>query len=76
VNPEATPQALSFQLKGVSAFKSKTTVTTLSAKPDDANSIDQPKNVVPVVTTLNGIAPSFTYTLPPTSVVVLTLQPR
>ncbi len=76
VNPEATPQTLSFQLKGVSALKSKTTVTTLSAKPDDTNSIDHPKNVVPVVTTLNGTASSFTYTLPPTSVVVLTLQPR
>ncbi len=76
VNPEATPQALPIQLKGVSALKSKIMVTTLSAKPDDTNSIDQPKNVAPVVTTLSGSAPSFTYTLPPTSVVVLTLRPR
>ena len=76
VNPESTPQTLPIQLKGVSGLKSKTTVTTLSAKPEDTNSIDQPKNVVPVITTLDGIAPSFTYTLPPTSVVVLTLRPR
>jgi alpha-N-arabinofuranosidase len=76
VNPESTPQALPIQLKGVFALKSKTTVATLSAKPDDTNSIDQPKNVVPVITTLDDIAPSFTYTLPPTSVVVLTLRTR
>jgi alpha-L-arabinofuranosidase len=76
VNPEATPQALPIQLKGVSGLKSKITVTTLSAKPNDTNSIDKPKNVVPVITMLSGSAPSFTHTLPPTSVVVLTLQPR
>ncbi|TAL05718.1 MAG: alpha-N-arabinofuranosidase, partial [Verrucomicrobia bacterium] len=76
VNPETTPQSLPIEIKGVTALKSKATVITLSANPEDTNSIRRPRNVVPVTTTISGVKPGFTYTMPPYSVVVLKLKTR
>ena len=76
VNPNLTPQSLPIEIKGVSALKPKATVIILSANPEDTNSIRRPRNVVPVTTTLNGVKPAFTYTMPPYSVVVLKLKTR
>ncbi|MBW8781685.1 MAG: carbohydrate binding domain-containing protein [Verrucomicrobia bacterium] len=74
VNPESSPQTLPIAIKGVTSLKPEATVITLSAKPEDTNSISEPKNVVPVTTTLRGIKPGITYTLPPTSIVVIKLK--
>jgi alpha-L-arabinofuranosidase len=76
VNPELVPQTLPIEIKGVASLEPTATVTTLTAKPEDTNSIRSPKNVVPVTTALNGVKPGFTYTLPPYSVVVLKLKSR
>ena len=76
VNPELTPQSLPIEIKGVAALASKATVITLSANPEDTNSIRRPRNVVPVTTTLSGIKPGFNYALPPNSIVVIRLKAR
>lgn len=76
VNPEVTPQSLPIEIKGVTALKPKATVITLTGAPEDTNSIRRPRNVVPVITTLSGVKPGFTYTLPPYSVVVLKLKTK
>jgi alpha-N-arabinofuranosidase len=76
VNPNLTPVSLPIEIKGVAALKSKATVITLSANPEDTNSIRRPRNVVPVTTTISGVKPGFTFTLPPYSVVVLKLKAR
>jgi len=76
VNPEPTPQSLPIEIKGVAALASKATVLALAGNPEDTNSISQPRNVVPVTTTLNGVKPGFTYTMPPCGVVVLKLKTR
>jgi alpha-N-arabinofuranosidase len=76
VNPNLTPQSLPIEIKGVTALASKATVITLSANPEDTNSIRRPRNVVPVTTTLTGVKPGFTFTMPPYSVVVLKLKTR
>jgi alpha-N-arabinofuranosidase len=76
VNPESTPQALPIALKEVTGLRPTATVLTLSARPEDTNSIAQPKKVAPVTSTFEGVMPTFVYTLPPTSVVVLKLQTR
>ncbi|HEY8993154.1 MAG TPA: alpha-L-arabinofuranosidase C-terminal domain-containing protein [Lacunisphaera sp.] len=76
VNPNLTPQSLPIVIKGVTSFKPKASVITLSANPEDTNSIRRPKNVVPVTTTVSGIKPGFTYTMPPHSIVVLRLKTR
>jgi alpha-N-arabinofuranosidase len=76
VNPNLTPVSLPIEIKGVTALKSKATVITLSANPEDTNSIRRPRNVVPVTTTISGVKPGFTYTMPPYSVVVLKLKTK
>jgi alpha-N-arabinofuranosidase len=76
VNPEPKPESLQLELKGVGSLGSKTRVTTLAGEPDAINSIDHPRNVVPATTTLGQLQPVFTYTLPPNSIVVLTLKSR
>jgi alpha-N-arabinofuranosidase len=76
VNPNMTPQSLPIEIKGVTSLKSRATVITLSANPEDTNSIRRPRNVVPVTTTLSGVQPAFAFTMPPFSVVVLKLKPR
>lgn len=76
VNPNLTTKSLPIEIKGVAALKSKATVITLTGNPEDTNSIRRPRNVVPVTTTLSGVNPGFTYTLPPTSIVVLKLTTR
>jgi alpha-L-arabinofuranosidase len=74
VNPQATPESLNIQIKGGRSLASKGTVITLSGKPEDGNSISQPRNVFPVTSKLRGVKPEFTYTLSAHSVVVLKLK--
>ncbi len=76
VNPELTPQSLSVEIRGVTSLQSKATVITLAGNPEDTNSTSHPRNVVPVTTTLRGIKPGFTCTLPPTSIVIIKLKVR
>jgi len=76
VNPELTPQSLPVEIKGVTSLESKATVITLAGNPEDTNSISHPRNVVPVTTTLHGVKPGFTYTLPSTSIVIIKLKAR
>jgi alpha-N-arabinofuranosidase len=76
VNPETTPVALNIRLKGVATLRSKTTVITLSGCPEDTNSLQHPRNVVPVTSVVKNLKPDLNYTLPPGSVIVLKLQPN
>jgi alpha-N-arabinofuranosidase len=76
VNPAATPTTIRIQLKGVFALSSKATVITLAGCPEDTNSLQHPRNVVPVTTVVQGLKPDFTYALPPGSIVVLKLQSK
>jgi len=76
VNPLPTMEPLRLELKGVASLAATATVITLAGSPEDTNSIDRPRNVLPVTTTLRGVSPAFTYTLPPHSIVVLTFKAR
>lgn len=76
VNPKPVPESLNIEFKGVDRLKSKATAITLSAAPDETNSIGEPRKVVPITTTVSGIKPAFTYILQPNSVVVLKLRMR
>jgi alpha-N-arabinofuranosidase len=71
VNPQDTAQDLNIQVTDASWVASKGKSITLAAKPDDSNSIDDPKKVVPINGKVTDIKPTFTYTLPPDSIVVL-----
>ena len=76
VNPNLTPVALPIEIEGVTRLAPKATVITLSANPEDTNSIRRPRNVVPVTTTISGVKPGFTCPLPPYSVVVIKLKTK
>lgn len=76
VNPEPVAVTVRLQIKGGGALRSKATAITLSGCPEDTNSIQHPRNVVPVTTTVPGVTADFDYTLPPTSIVVLKLRPN
>jgi alpha-N-arabinofuranosidase len=76
VNPQAADETLNLEIKGVGSLASTATAITLSGSPEDTNSINRPRNVVPVTTTVRGVKPQFTYTLPANSIVVLKLKAR
>ncbi len=76
VNPQPTAESVNIEIKGVAALASKATVITLAGSPEDTNSINRPRNVVPVTTRVRGLRPKFAYTLPPNSIVVLKLKAR
>ena len=75
VNAEAVPQPLKLDIRGAN-LKSTGTAVTLAAPPDATNSIDNPTNVVPVVSKVTNVGPNFDYTVPADSIVVLTLNSR
>lgn len=76
INAHAQAEVLQIELKGVASVASKAEAITLSAPPEATNSIEQPRKVVPVRSTLNGAKPSFRHTMPPHSIVVLRLKTR
>jgi len=77
VNTTGTPQAVNINLKGAGTVNSSGTIVVLKGnKPEDTNSIDQPKNIVPVTSKISGLAKSFTRTFDPYSVTVVQLQAK
>ena len=71
MNPQATEVSLEIQLKGIASLAGRGTAITLSGCPEDTNSIQHPRNVIPVTSTIRGVKPDFSYILPPNSIVVL-----
>jgi alpha-L-arabinofuranosidase len=75
VNASASPVATRIDLEGIGKLQPTATALVLSGKPADENTIDQPAKVAPVTTTVDRVSPSFLYTLPAQSVVILRLKP-
>lgn len=75
VNARSEPEVLGLNIQGARLATTGTAVT-LAAPPDASNSIDEPTNVVPIVSKVANVAPQFNYTLPADSVVVLTLKSK
>ena len=74
INPQATDETISLEISGAKSLAATAEMTTLSGSPEDTNSINRPRNVVPVVTTLHGIGKHFSLTLPANSFIILKLQ--
>jgi alpha-L-arabinofuranosidase len=74
VNPQATDESLNLEIKGVTSLASTAEVITLSGSPEDTNSINRPRNVVPVTTTLHDVKPQISLNLPANSFVVVRLN--
>ena len=76
VNPQTNAVSLNIEVNGVASLASTGSAITLSGNADQTNSLDHPRNVVPVTTAVRQVKPQFVYTLPPNSIVVLKLKPR
>ncbi len=76
VNPQATAQPLKIDLRGAGMLPSTGRALTLAADPKATNTLEDPRKVVPVSSTVKGIAPTFDYTFAPHSITVLKLGGR
>ena len=76
VNPGETDTQVQLKLQGVAALAPTATALTLAADPQETNTIDLPDRVVPVTSTVTGVAPDFNYTVPKHGIVVLMLRAR
>ena len=75
VNPTGNKLPIDINLQGMTKVAPSATMVVLkSAKPEDTNTISNPRNIVPITTTLKRLAPRFSRTLDPYSVTVLQLQ--
>ncbi|MEO6729667.1 MAG: alpha-L-arabinofuranosidase A, partial [Ferruginibacter sp.] len=75
VNTIGKKQPVTFNLKGAAALSSSATLIVIKGeKPEDTNSITDPEKIVPVTSTIKGIAPIFARTLDPYSVSIFKLQ--
>ncbi|MEO8483925.1 MAG: alpha-L-arabinofuranosidase C-terminal domain-containing protein [Acidobacteriota bacterium] len=76
VNPTDADTPVQLMLKGAGTLAPTGTAVTLAADPQDTNSIDAPDHVVPVTSTVTGVTPDFSYTVPKHGIVVLILGTR
>ena len=76
VNATAAAAPVQIDLAGSERVAGTATALTLAADPQATNSIDAPERVVPVTSTLTGVKPGFTYTVPAKAIVVLTMRTR
>ena len=74
VNVAEKPAALDIQVAGVQKLAPTAVLTTLAGeKLTDENSLDAPKKVAPVQSSLEGVGPAFTHIFKPLSMTVMRL---
>ncbi|MEO8520710.1 MAG: DUF5719 family protein, partial [Acidobacteriota bacterium] len=76
VNPGDTDTQIQLELQGPRGVAPTATALTLAADPQETNTIDLPDRVVPISSTLTGVGPDFSYTVPKHGIVVLMLRAR
>jgi alpha-N-arabinofuranosidase len=77
VNHNGTPQSIDIKINGVKSVKAKGEAVVMKAdSPDDTNSIDDPKKIIPVTEKVDGLAANFTREFPPYSITILELKAK
>ncbi len=77
VNRAAAPQPVKVEISGDDFVKSKGVATVLkAASPEETNSLQEPKKIVPVTEKAKGLGANFMRTFPPFSITVLELKDR
>ncbi|HEX9047212.1 MAG TPA: hypothetical protein VF988_09320, partial [Verrucomicrobiae bacterium] len=71
-----TDETLTLDVTGAGPLATSAEMTVLSGSPEDTNSINRPRNVVPVATTLRHVKPHLALTVPANGIVVLKLRPK
>ncbi|HEX4566302.1 MAG TPA: alpha-L-arabinofuranosidase C-terminal domain-containing protein [Vicinamibacterales bacterium] len=73
VNPHDRDAPVQLDVKGVQSLAPTARAVTIAADMQATNSIDSPANVGPVPSSVSGVKPGFTYTIPAHGIVVLEL---
>ena len=77
VNRQSTSQPVRVQISGVSTVEAGGQALVLKAgSPDDTNSIQEPKKIIPVVEKVAGLGTDFTRDFPPYSITILELKAK
>ena len=77
VNPDSRAVSAAIRLAGVANVSHEATQFELAGtRPGDLNSLDAPNKVIPVPSTLDGVAPEFTHSFKPYSLTVLRIPAR
>jgi alpha-N-arabinofuranosidase len=77
VNGLGTTQPVKVEITGVASIAAKGTAIVLQASsPEDTNSIQAPKKIVPITEKTKGLGTSFTREFPPYSITVLELKAK
>jgi alpha-N-arabinofuranosidase len=76
VNPATNSASLKIEIAGATPLARKGEAIVLKGKPDDSNSMAEPKKNVPVTKTIRGVKSGFIYKMPPDSIVVLKLKTK
>jgi alpha-N-arabinofuranosidase len=77
VNRQGVSQPLHIQISGANAVEPTGTAVVMKANStDDTNSIKEPKKIVPVTETVDGLGTDFTREFPPYSITVLELKAK
>ena len=75
VNESGTEQRVRVQIAGTPGVRPEGEAVVLKAiSPEDTNSIQQPRNIVPQTEQVHGLSANFTRALPPYSITVLKLR--
>jgi alpha-N-arabinofuranosidase len=76
VNCLSTPQPVKIQISGVAVTAKGQAVVMKADSPEDTNSIQEPKKIVPVSEKADDLGTDFTRTFPPYSITVLELETK
>lgn len=77
VNTTGTSQSVNIALNGAAYIASEGSIVVLKGdKPEDTNTIDEPKKIIPVTSKINGLGKNFTHVFAPYSVTILQLQAK
>jgi alpha-L-arabinofuranosidase len=76
VNPTDADAPAQIDLENTTGLLPTATALTLAADSQATNSIDSPRTVIPVGSTVSGVKSGFVYTVPARGIVVLTLATR
>lgn len=77
VNTIGKKQTIKINLDGIAKISPEATVVTVkSDKPTDTNTIDDPKKILPVTSTIKGVRKNFKQSFPAYSVSIMQIQTR
>ena len=77
VNSLGTPQPVKVEISGAGAISSEGKALVMKANsPDDTNTLEEPKKIVPIEENLKGLGAQFTREFAPYSISVLELRSR